>query len=136
MKRLLFLAVVVIGLMSCTASKKMSKQSLDGTWELEYITGPRIAFEGLYPEKKPTLVFDFKDQRVHGNSSCNNYNGAFKLKGNKIKFDKVASTMMACPGDGESVYYQALDKVTNFDVVDGKLNLIMDDVVMMRFKKK
>ena len=25
---------------------------LAGTWELNYITGSRIAFEGLYPQKK------------------------------------------------------------------------------------
>jgi len=44
--------------------------------------------------------------------------------------------MMLCPGDGESVYYATLDKINNFNITDGKLNLLMDDVVMMTFKKQ
>ena len=34
--------------------------SLDGTWELNYVAGPRIAFNGLYPNNKPTITFDLK----------------------------------------------------------------------------
>ncbi|HOZ95675.1 MAG TPA: META domain-containing protein [Niabella sp.] len=135
MKKLFFLSMVLVSLISCTASKKSTTQPLEGSWELEYITGPRIAFEGLYPEKKPTITFNAKEKRVNGHSSCNVYNGAYTLKGNKIKFDQVASTMMACPGNGESVYYSTLDKATSYSIKDGKLHLIMDDVVMMTFKK-
>ncbi len=29
--------------------------ALPGTWELNYISGKRIAFEGLYPDKKPQI---------------------------------------------------------------------------------
>jgi len=31
---------------------------LQGTWVLNYITGPRIAFDGLYPENKPQIQLD------------------------------------------------------------------------------
>lgn len=136
MKKLMFLGMVILTISSCSTGKKATVQSLNGGWVLQYITGPRITFEGLYPEKKPTLVFDKKEKRAHGNSSCNSYNGAYTIKGNKIKFDKVATTMMLCPGDGESVYYATLDKINNFNITDGKLNLLMDDVVMMTFRKQ
>lgn len=65
---LVFLGLVLI---SCKCTKTSTVSKLDGTWELNYISGPRIAFDGLYPDKKPTIVFDSKENRVSGNSSCN-----------------------------------------------------------------
>ena len=37
------------------AATASNANALNGNWELNYITGPRIAFDGLYPEKKPVL---------------------------------------------------------------------------------
>jgi heat shock protein HslJ len=30
----------------------------NGAWELNYISGAKIAFEGLFPNKKPTIIFE------------------------------------------------------------------------------
>ncbi|HRP54558.1 META domain-containing protein [Agriterribacter sp.] len=54
--------------------KSMADQELNGSWELDYISGPKIAFEGLYPGKKPFITFNLADSRATGNSSCNNFN--------------------------------------------------------------
>lgn len=113
-----------------------NKQALTGTWELDYITGPRIAFEGLYPNKKPTITFDTNTKKVSGNSSCNNYHGTFNTENNQISFGPLATTKMACEGSGENVYFSTLDKITSFDVNDNTLTLIMGDIAMMRFQKK
>lgn len=112
------------------------EQALAGTWELDHISGPRIAFDGLYPNKKPTITFDLSSKKVSGNSSCNNYNGAFKTENNHISFGPLASTKMACEGSGESVYFSTLEKITSFDVNGNTLTLIMGDIAMMRFQKK
>lgn len=112
------------------------EQALAGTWELDYVSGPRIAFEGLYPNKKPTITFDLTAKKVSGNSSCNNYNGTFKTENNHISFGPLASTKMACEGSGESVYFSTLEKITSFDVNGNTLTLIMGDIAMMRFQKK
>jgi heat shock protein HslJ len=111
---------------------------LNGTWELNYISGPRIAFEGLYPEKKPTITFDVAGNKVMGNSSCNSFNGKLNVTGNKINFNEpMAMTRMMCPGDGETTFMETLKKVDSWSVTDGKtLNLLMGDVAMMRFSKK
>src|SRR6218665_3958733 len=76
MKKILTLVFLGSVLLSCntTKSKKSDAVSkLEGTWELNYITGPRITFDGLFPNKKPTIIFNTKDNQVSGNNSCNTY---------------------------------------------------------------
>jgi len=137
---LVFLGVIFI---SCNASKVQKNNSvstLEGTWELNYITGPRIAFDGLYPNKKPTIHFDLKENRVSGNNSCNSFNGKLSVTGNKIDFNQpMAVTKMMClNGQGEQVFMSTLPKITSYDITDdGKtLNFISGDIAMMRFTKK
>lgn len=110
--------------------------TLNGTWELDYISGPRIAFEGLFPNKKPSITFNLPNTKASGSGSCNNFNVTFSMEGSNIKFGPPASTRMACPGDGESAFFRTLEKITKFSVNDNTLTFIMDDIAMMRFKKK
>lgn len=138
-----FLALVIFStaFISCDSAKSASKTAaaLEGTWQLNYITGPRITFDGLYPDKKPTINFDLKENRVSGNNSCNQYFGALLLDGKKINFKdaKMGSTMMACPGTGESTYMKTLEKIGNYSISeDGKtLSFIAGTIEMMRFEK-
>ena len=123
---------------SCGTRKIMTdnEQLYNGIWQLEYISGPRIAFEGLFPDKKPELTFDKDANQVTGNSGCNGYSAPFTLKGMSISFGEPGpSTMMYC-GQGEQQFRNMMKKINaySFDG-DGKLNLMMDDVSMMRFKK-
>ncbi|MCP2027864.1 heat shock protein HslJ [Flavobacterium sp. HSC-32F16] len=138
---LVFLSLILFScnIFKCKKSDAVSK--LDGTWELNYITGPRITFDGLYPNKKPTINFNTKDNQVSGNNSCNNYTGKLVLDGNKIDFTQpMAMTKMMCLNgqQGELTYMNTLQKITSYDITDdGKtLNLISGDIAMMRFTKK
>lgn len=137
---LFFLGVILVSCNVFKCKKKDPVSQLDGTWELNYITGPRIAFDGLYPKKKPTIVFNTKENQVSGNSSCNSYTGKLNVSGNKIDFTQpMAMTKMMCmDGQGEQVYISTLQKVTSYDITDdGKtLNFISGDIAMMRFSKK
>jgi len=142
-KNVLILVFSGVVLMSCNASKAQKKDSvakLEGTWELNYITGPRIAFDGLYPNKKPTIHFDLKENRVSGNNSCNSFTGNLSVTDNKIDFTQpMAVTRMMCQdGQGEQVFMNTLQKITSYDLTDdGKtLNFISGDIAMMRFTKK
>jgi heat shock protein HslJ len=133
--------IMTIVLSSCSILKKSSSnnvvnQELSGTWVLTYITGPRITFEGLYPEKKPTITFDLEDKRISGNTSCNSYGGSILLDKNKIKIEKPFTTMMACPGNGESTYINTLLKVETFKVNNDTLSFYMDDIEVMRFVRE
>jgi heat shock protein HslJ len=137
-KTALLLVFICITLVSCNTTKTASKTtSLEGSWMLNYITGPRIAFDGLYPEKKPTIKFDLAANKIAGNNSCNQYFGALIVDGNKINFKdaKMGMTMMACQGNGDSVYMDTLNKIESYTITDnGKtLNFLLGDIVMMRF---
>ena len=150
MKFLLLLALIPCALFfSCKCAQKTgpktdtastnnasANSTITGTWQLTYITGPRIAFDGLYPDKKPVLTFDATSGKVTGNSSCNSISGPVTIKEQSVSFGDFISTKMACQGEGEQVFLQTLKKINKFDITDGNtLHLIMGDVAMMRFTK-
>jgi heat shock protein HslJ len=110
---------------------------LNGTWELNYISGSGIAFDRLFPNKKPTIIFDLPNDHVSGNGSCNGYSSMIKLDGDKIAFKDPLSTMMACEGNGEPVYFKTLTTVTKYSITgNNALTLLMGDIAVMRFSRK
>lgn len=140
-KIILSLTLFCSVLISCDSVKTANSQkvALQGAWELNYISGPRIAFAGLYPDNKPTITFNLKETSVSGKNSCNSYAGKLNVDGSKISFkEPMMVTKMFCPGEGENVYMNTLQKIDSYSVSeDGKtLNFIMGDIVMMRFEKK
>lgn len=147
MKKYVFIFFVISFLSACKNSKKMnanssettsSLSSLEGTWQLNYLMVPGKSFEELYPDKKPEIKFELGEKRFSGNTSCNSFTGKPNLDGNKINFrDPYVMTKMMCPGEGESVFTQTLNKVNTYAVTDGNtLNFISGDIAIMRFTKK
>jgi heat shock protein HslJ len=136
---LLFVSVLTLSFNSCTTMKDSTKTAdlYNTSWELEYISGPRIAFEGLYPDKKPFVKFDEATKQVSGNAGCNGYSAPYTLKGNTLTFgEQGPTTMMFCEGGGEQAFLQMIKKINAYSIdKDGKLNLLLGDVPMMRFKK-
>lgn len=133
------LSILALLFASCSASKsdKSAGDLFGTTWELEYISGPRIAFEGLYPNKKPQITFDQKETKVFGNNGCNGYSAPYTLNGKKISFGEPGpATLMFCDGGGEQQFLQQIKKITSYSIDDdGKLILSEGDVATMRFKK-
>lgn len=141
LKNFFILVILSFCLFSCKCQQTVSTGNLEGSWQLNYISGPRIAFNGLYPNKIPTINFDLKESRVSGNNSCNSFNGKLITTGNKIDFTQpLAVTKMMCmngEGEGEKVFMNTLQKITSYSITDnGKtLNFISGDIAMMRFTK-
>lgn len=137
-----YTVVIIMAMASafaCSTTRKMSDNNLyNVTWELEYLSGPRIAFDGLYPEKKPIIRFNQQTNKVEGNNSCNGYSADFILSGEKgISFGEPGPTTMMYCGQGEQFFLNTMEKINNYEIdQDGKLNLKLNDVVMMRFQKK
>jgi heat shock protein HslJ len=143
MRRTTLMVLTVIGtLTSCNTLKNTVEASSDlsklgGSWELNYISGPRIAFNGLYPGRKPTLVFDLAEKKISGNSSCNSFSGKLNADDTSINFNQpMVATKMACPGEGETIFFETLKKVNKYSIKgDTILNFMMGDIAIMRFKK-
>jgi heat shock protein HslJ len=134
---ILLVALFTLLIVSCATQKNVDSEKLYSTaWELEYISGPRIAFEGLYPDKKPKITFDKTTNKVSGNNSCNGYSADYTLTGNSISFGEPGPTTMMFCGEGETVFMSMIKKINKYSFdQDGKLNLMLDNVSMMRFKK-
>lgn len=118
------LTVFCLVFISCNPFKTARNKtaSLEGTWELNYVTGPRIAFEGLYPNKWLTITLDLKENSASGSNSCNRYCGKLNADGNKISFkEPMAVAKMVCPGEGENSYMSTLQKIDSYSISeDGK----------------
>lgn len=144
MKQVLLLLVVFVALFSsCRVFKKHPKPAdpllqLEGEWVLNYISGPRIAFDGLYPEKKPEIRFDIAERHMSGFSGCNNFNGNFNATKYTISFpNEIAMTRMICPNmQGESTFMDVLKSIDSWSVQGTTLQFNAGPVMMMRFDKK
>ncbi len=136
MKSSIYLLLFALALAENCGNPSSGAEDLYGhNWELEYITGPRIAFEGLYPNKKPRLSFDGETGRVSGTDSCNGFSSDFELEGNSLSFGEPGPTTLMFCGGGERQFLDMMKKVDGFSIEDGKLNLLMGELPMMRFKK-
>ncbi|MER3375630.1 MAG: META domain-containing protein [Allomuricauda sp.] len=131
---ILFLSVLVLGA-SCNPKPDDSEALFNTTWELEYISGPRIAFDGLFPEKKPQIAFDKETSKVSGTDSCNGYSADYELNQNALSFGEPDPTTMMFCGGGERQFLNMMQKIDGYAMEDGKLTLLIGDVPMMRFKK-
>ena len=119
------------------STTNMGDKDLLGTaWELEYLSGPRIAFQGLFPDKKPQITFNPTAQKVEGNSGCNGYSADYTLNGDNLSVGEPGPTTMMYCGEGEKFFLNTIQKVNRYFIdEDGKLNLAINEVPMMRFKK-
>lgn len=139
MKKIIFL--ILISMSALTACKTMkqnqSASKLTGEWVLNYITGPRIAFDGLYPNAKPTINFKENPEEISGNTSCNGFSSKLTIKGNNMTISQPGPmTMRYCEGGGEKVFLDMLQKVTGYDVQGNTLVMLQGDIVVMRYTKK
>ena len=127
--------VLVIG--SCITTKNTNSNDLyDSLWELEYISGTRIAFNGLYPERKPVISFNKATGKITGNNSCNGYTADFTIKGDNIDIGEPGPTTMMYCGDGEQQFLNMMEKINSISIdKEGKLNLMIGEIPMMRFRK-
>lgn len=71
-----------------TRPGQQNNSGLNNTnWQLESLNNRRI---------RANITASFTNSRINGNSACNTYNGAYRQKGNAIKFSPLASTRRAC----------------------------------------
>ena len=103
--------VAVAALLAACAHKQpapavIDPKSLGGAaWQLEDLAG-----RGVIDNSRVTLQF-VADGKVAGSGGCNRYSGSVTLKGSRITFTPLASTMMACAPalmDQETHFFAAL----------------------------
>ena len=86
-------------------------------------------FVSAQPGADITLTFDPVEMRVYG-GVVNRYNGGYAAKGDNIKFEGFASTMMMGSPEAmetEQEYFEFMPTVERYELADGKLTLIATD---------
>ena len=118
------LAVIVMFSQSCGSSKNLNMLSLlqGKSFNVESIAGKLLNAEN-FRNGLPNFNFG-TDGKLTGNAGCNNFTGNFKMEGKKLNLNPGAMTRMACPGNDESEFLNALKQVTGLKQDGNKLKLL------------
>ncbi len=130
-------ALILLLINSCGTTCKMSmkKQLASNPWEMSTL-------KGSTPDAKdfqtgiPFLLFD-KKAKMTGSTGCNNMSGSYQISKSGIELEPGAITRMACQGNGEYLFLEALKQVKNFKFDGDKLILLSGaDEIMTLLPKK
>jgi heat shock protein HslJ len=84
---------------------------------------------GEFKHIKHTIDLSFKALRVSGSDGCNRFNGSYEASSAgslQFKLNGMASTMMACIGEGDDIsriFRSVLTRTRSYAVLDGQLRL-------------
>lgn len=118
-----------------TPNNRAKDFALHDIWALESI-GEK-AVKNLN-DNRPTLELYVNEMRMSGNDGCNNiFGGLAILDDTHLKFDMIASTLMACPDMTEPYQFtQTLDHVRKYKRVGLNLFLLDEEgTPLLKFKK-
>ena len=98
--------------------------SLENTyWKLTHLGDtPVIVAVG---QQEPHLTLNSLNGRAGGSGGCNRFGGRYKLDGDRLSFDPMAMTMMACPEnmETENGFLGALKAVRGWRITGQQLDL-------------
>jgi copper homeostasis protein (lipoprotein) len=99
----------------------------DMYWKLVRLDGDPVV--RLPDRREPHLVLHTADRRLAGSTGCNRLMGTYELDGDRLAFGPIATTKMACPGDGgqEARLLAALEAVTTWRIEGIHLELLDAD---------
>ncbi len=141
----LFIAACAAGmslsLASCGTQRKAASTTaaLNGEWKITTVEGQAI--QAKPGEKEAFIGFDVKENRIYGNTGCNNLTGGLQADAKKgtISFGQTGSTRMMCADmETEQKVLGAMGKIGKYEITaDGKLNFkTADGETVMTLEKK
>ncbi|MBD2756852.1 META domain-containing protein [Spirosoma sp. BT704] len=88
------------------------------------------------PNQQASLEFTAEGNKVVGSTGCNRLFGTYTLSGDeKIKFNGIGSTKMACPDmSGENAFMKALAATNAYGISGKELLLKNDEAVVARLR--
>ena len=119
--------------LSCSSSET-TNVLINDIWALESIGG-EVYTRDEGEMQHPIIEIHLRDERLFGNTGCNDMHGSVKVEGSSIKFSEIVTTKMACPGDNELKFLFALGEVNKYKIEKLKLYLFDDDKELLVFKK-
>lgn len=102
---------------------KINDGVMEKYWKLVELNGQPVPTL----EREPYLILKAEDGRVNGFGGCNGFTGSYELDEttSRIRFDQIASTMMACTSgmDVEKAFHELLRTVDNYSLNGEHLTL-------------
>ena len=132
----LSIPIIIISLfvISCSSGEETTNLLINDIWALESIEGENYKAD-LTIEQQPLIEIHLKDERLHGNTGCNQMDGKVFVEGNKINFSDIITTKMFCAGSVEQKFLSVLGKVNNYKIEKMRLFLYEDTIEKLVFKK-
>lgn len=106
-----------------------------GTWQFNYLSDLKIAFDGFCSDKRPFTSFNFSAKELMDNTSCNGFSATYHMNGNNIRFADPLKTGMFCEGGGVVAFLNMLKKVNKYSLIDNTLTFFTDEVAIMPLQK-
>jgi heat shock protein HslJ len=134
-KKILLVLLAFCFVLSACSAKENSSTSLIGSWKLTSY-GPAGSPTPAVSDVEAGLTFS-KDGTVTGNSGCNSLGGNYKVEGEKITFDQIVSTLMACDDPRmkqEDVVHKVLTDTATYMIEGNTLTLTNNNMVLILTK--
>ena len=116
MKKIFAAAALLLAMTACGGSQKKALPLEGTTWKLakmEAIPAKAIDAEADFF----TLQFSAADTLVSGRTNCNRFFGKYELKGQKLEFENLGMTRMACADmQYEDAFVKMLDEVDGYEI--------------------
>lgn len=123
------------------AALSKQEEKLAGTyWRLSEINGKDVSNFKSDIGREAHLVFNDSDKQVNGSGGCNLVFGPYETGDapGKIKFSKLRSTLMMCPGPAmeiENEFNTLIEHVAGYELREGMLLLSdADGKLLFRFR--
>ena len=72
---------------------------------------------------------------MSGRTNCNRFFGRYELKGQKLEFENLGMTRMACPEmQYEDAFVKMLDEVDRYEIKGSELKFYDDKKVVAEFR--
>ncbi|AQG78322.1 META domain-containing protein [Spirosoma montaniterrae] len=111
--------------------------SLNDIWVLKTLHGQPVTVSP--PQKElPYIEINLSEGRIGGLAGCNRIMGSVRADTRQVDFGRLATTMMACPGETaqlENSFLKALEGPLSYQIADMTLTLMRDGKPVATFKK-
>lgn len=110
--------------------------TLHGKWVLQKVNN-RPVNKTDFAKGLPLLNLDLQKQTLSGHDGCNQLSGGFEVMGSKIRFNNLALTKMACPGNtsGLEIAPRISTQTIDYYFKDGQLYFYLQDDSLLIFSK-
>ena len=130
----IFAAAALLMMMAACGSAGQDKKLEGTTWKrarMEAIPAAAVGKEADFF----TLQFSAADTLVSGRTNCNRFFGKYELKGQKLEFENLGMTRMACPEmQYEDAFVKMLDEVDGYEIKGEELKFYDDKKLLAEFR--